>query len=455
MKYGKDDTTFAVEKKVFAAIEEKQMILPGDTVVLGVSGGADSVCLFFVLLAYREKVPFSMRVVHVNHGVRTEAVEDQAYVESLCKQFEVPFQAVCENIYEVAKAEKCSPEDAGRRVRYKAFSQEADKYPSAKIAVAHNANDRAETMLLNLFRGSGMRGLRSIEATRDRIIRPLLTLERGEIEAYLQAREITWCTDATNLEDLYTRNKVRHHILDYAGQEICDRTVAHMNRTADVIAEAEDFLTDMTEAARKRCVKDDAVEVGSFLELHKAIQNRLLLQLLEEKTPYGKDIRAVHIEDVRELFTRDGNRSIQLPFDICCRRQYGKVYITSGEAAQGDALMGPELLFSDFGYEEGGEIPQNQYTKWFDYDKIRESLDVRTRQVGDYLTVSDGKGGVIHKSVKKYMIEEKIPEEQRDRIYLLAEGNHVLWIIGYRISEYYKIGPGTEHILQVECRDRQ
>ena len=427
------------------------MVQPGDRLILGISGGADSVCLLFLLLEYRKRTALDLAVVHVNHGIRQEAAEDAGYVERLCREQGLPFYLIQGDVRSLAAEEKCSEEDAGRRLRYRAFRETAERLGGGKIAVAHNANDRAETMLLHLFRGSGLRGLCGIEPVREDIIRPLLCLERREIEEYLRQRGIPWRNDATNEQDKYTRNRIRHHILPYAEREVSEQAVSHMCRTADILSETESYLRQQTREARLRCVKEDGIDAADFRELPSVIQKRILLEILEELSPTGKDIFAVHVRDVLGLFEKEGNRSVCLPGGIRFCRQYGKVVWSRREEGE-EPLSLPELEFSDFFVKNQEEVPTNQYTKWFDYDKIKESPEVRFRQTGDYLTLSDGKGNMIHKSLKDYMVTEKIPREIRGRIPVLAEGSHVLWLIGYRISEYYKVDRNTKHILQVKLK---
>ena len=433
------------------------MVQSGDKLILGVSGGADSVCLLFLLLEYRKHTTFEMAVVHVNHGLRgSAAAEDAHYVETLCVQWKIPFYPVQGDVRSLALAEKCSEEDAGRRLRYGAFRQAAEAFGGTKIAVAHNSNDRAETMLLHLFRGSGLRGLCGMEPVRENIIRPLLCLERQEIEAYLRERKILWCTDSTNGEDAYTRNRIRHHILPYAEQQISEKTVNHMCRTAELLSETEEYLRQQAEEAGRQCINENRIDTVAFGELHPVIQKRVLLELMEKLSPTGKDIAAVHVQDVLTLFEREGNRSICLPFGIRFRRQYGEVIFEhEGENEQRKSL--PKIHFTEIFLKNREEVPRNEYTKWFDYDKIKKSPVVRFRQTGDYLTISDGKGNMIHKSLKEYMVTEKIPREERDKIPVLAEENHILWLIGYRISEYYKVDRNTKRVLQVkiigDCTD--
>ena len=485
------------------------MISPGHRVVAGVSGGADSVCLLFVLLEYARKRRFSLAVVHVNHGLRQDAGEDAEFVRGLCLQEGVPFFLKEVNVGELAAREKCSLEEAGRTVRYQAFREVAESFCADRIAVAHNGNDRAETMLFHLFRGSGIKGLCGIPPRREEIIRPLLCLERSEIEDYLAGRQISYRIDSTNGEDSYTRNRIRHHILPVAEQEVSAGAVAHMLRTADILSELEEYLVQQTIEAMTGCVvrnpkgserlladgKSDSehgkgdsedgkadkqdgnkvlsVDVKKFRQLHIAIQKRLLLMLLQELAPGGRDISAVHVEDILSLFEKEGNPQVDMPFEIRAVRRYGNVFLVRGE---GSCDPAPGMLYQEvvlpsgeteeplifdlgnygqaeisvFFAQKGQEIHRNEYTKWLDCDKILKLPVFRFRQTGDFFSLADGKGEIIHKSLKDYMITEKIPRESRSRTLLLAEGKHILWLAGYRISEYYKVTENTKRILQVK-----
>ena len=469
-----------IEKTVFSYMEKHQMVSPGHRVLAGVSGGADSVCLLFLLLEYKKQVPFELAVVHVNHGIREDAGDDAEFVKNLCRQVGVDFYLKQVNVREVADQAKCSIEEAARILRYQAFQEVAMEFGGDRIAVAHNGNDQAETLLFHLFRGSGIKGLSAIRPVRDQIIRPLLCLERREIESYLAERGISYCTDSTNGEDSYTRNRIRHHILPLAEQEVSPRAVAHMCRTADTLAELEEYLEQQTTRAREQCVEPLTVDsdlltvdVKRFLQLHIALQKRLVLTLLQELAPGGRDISSVHVESVLSLFTKEGNPQLDLPYGIIAVRRYDRVLLETGKTLSDEAdnpmSQGVELpqgeselpLYIDLGGGSKAEvsiffannhekIPHNRYTKWFDCDKIIKSPVFRFRLSGDYLTLSDGRGGTIHKSLKDYMINEKIPQEDRGRIPVLAEGNHVLWLAGYRISEHYKVNGNTKRILQVK-----
>ncbi len=464
-------------ERIRAYVEKNHMLSPGDSVVAGVSGGADSVCLLFVLHELQKAIPFHILVVHIDHGIRLEAKEDAAYVKSICEELELPFFLIEKDVEEIAKQQGLSTEEAGRKVRYEAFAhileqhaKEALEQGKAKIAIAHNSNDRAETMLFHLFRGSGLAGLCGIKAVRDNIIRPLLCVERWEIEAYLNKRGIKYCIDSTNEEDTYTRNKIRHHILPYAENNIVKGAIGHMANTADILVETQEFIEQAVEKAYMQAIttinsEKVSAQCSFFDEYHVLIRKQLILRCLEQMASTKRDITAAHINSVDGLFTEIGNREIHLPYEICVRREYDKVFFEKHQTKQeeksqewiicpenGYSVEVPRLGILDFTLIESSEnqnIPENQYTKWFDYDKITKCLSVRNRRIGDFLTINES---LSKKTIQNYMVDEKIPKRMRDSLWMLADGEHIIWVIGYRISQQYKVSKSTKRILQVQLR---
>lgn len=454
----------------------------------GISGGADSVCLLLMLRGLQEKIPFRLLVVHVNHLIRENAAEDAAFVKELCARFAMPFYLVERDVHALAKEKGISVEEAGRVARYEAFRQilkeeagEALSRGTAKIAVAHNLNDRAETMLFRLFRGSGLTGLCSIRPVREDvggvcIIHPLLFASRSQIEEFLKKNHVSFCMDDTNEGDAYTRNRIRHHILPFAEKEVAAGAVANMGRAADILGETEDFLKLETKRAYEDCsFKGTAGEIGfsteRFLNYHSLLQKHMLLKGLEELTPARRDIASSHIDDLMTLFTDQANRMLDLPHNIKAFREYGKVKLklSCPNASTGFVfapikitLPGPgeaplrmkisqdkSVEFKVFSYEKSINIPQNQYTKWLDYDKIKKPLEIRTRKEGDYLTFNTA---FSKKTIQNYMVEEKIPKNERNELLLLGEDHHILWVFGYRISTYYKLSDTTRYVLEVRIR---
>lgn len=487
--------------RVRAYVEKHCMIASGDTVIAGVSGGADSVCLFLMLAELMKEIDFRLVVVHVNHGIRAEAIQEAEFVRQLCEDKKISFVLVEENIKEYARAERISEEEAGRKVRYRAFEEAAKKYvgddiSAGKIAVAHNANDRAETMLFHLFRGTGLAGAGGIRPVRDNIIRPVLCLQRGEIEEYLREKQMTFCIDRTNLEDTYTRNRIRNHILPYAEKEICKGAVGHMCETADILLETENYIAEQTGKAYASCILEEnedslVLDVNRIKEETPFIRKQIILKALERLTQKRKDITSLHIKTILELFSKNGTKETTLPYGLTVRKEYNRLIlqekamagIATGTSIKADGnaqiwvpdeleegriyeMMIPGLGIADIALyskeasrdkeenpwnflENSKDIPEKSCTKWFDYDKITKSLIFRTRETGDYLTINKN---MSKKTLKDYMIGEKIPKYLRGSLYILTDGSHVLWVPGYRISEYYKITEDTKRILQVQLR---
>ena len=484
--------------KVINFIEKHRMIEEDDLVAVGVSGGADSVCLLHLMWRLSKKLPYRLIVVHVDHSVRKESADDASYVERLCCEMEIPFFLKKADMSGYAKEYGLSPEEAGRRLRYEAYEEALKKYrqgeETCKIAVAHNANDRAETMLFHIFRGSGLKGLGSIRPVRDSVIRPLLCLEREEIERYLADQHLEYCIDSTNEGDEYTRNRIRHHILPYAEQEICFGAITHMGDLADILSETEDYLEKQTKLIYEAYVeevfsdkplkektaaeeKPETLYVSCRLLFSEepVMYKRVLLACMERLTPHRKDITGQHVADLAALMSKGGSKELSLPYGITAYKEYDRLILyrdtdekicrTMKEkpADKAYAIKLPTEIFVPGegsyiftlldNYNKFGEIqqniPENRYTKWFDYDKITTALVLRTRLQGDYLTID---AGLHTKSVKQYMIDEKIPKLQRDNMYVLADGSHILWIPGYRISQYYKVDEGTKRIMQVQLR---
>ena len=457
-----------LNRKIRDYVDQHHMIQADDLVVVGVSGGADSVCLLSILKDMKKELSLELVVVHINHGIRETATRDAMFVEALCREYELPYYLIEDDIRKIAKEQKQSEEEAGRNLRYESFYKILDLYEKkqnkkGKIAVAHNQNDRAETLLFNLFRGSGVKGIAGIVPVRDVIIRPLLCVTRDEIEAYLEENVIAYCLDETNDSDQYTRNRIRHHLLPYAQKEICEASVSHLVEFAELMEETESYLMQQAMVAFHKVVAEKEkvflILEKDFIKEPELIQNYLIHIVIGKLAGSKKDITAVHIKAVRNLVTNQTGKKVSLPYGIIARRTYDGVILgeknevfTPIEAIK---LTVPDCFFieglgkvclSVFPRENMGKIQEKTYTKWFDYDKIDESLMLRMRQTGDFLAVNAQNGT---KTLKEYLINEKIPRELRNSLYLLADGKHILWVIGYRISEKYKITSDTVRILEV------
>ena len=455
-------------------IKEKQMIQPKDRILVGISGGPDSVCLLFVLLELKKELDFEVFGVHVNHGLRgAESDQDEQFVRTLCEQQKLSLQVHRCAVKERAEREKISLEEAGRLCRYEVFEEDAKHWNCNRIAVAHHANDQAETMLFHLFRGTGIKGLAAMDAVRGAIIRPLLCVERKEILAWLEERKLSWCVDSTNEEEQYTRNRIRCSILPCAQTYINERSVSHMTQTAEELSEIEAFLEEETEKAFRLCVRQEEtgclVFAQGFGALHAVIQGRLLRKCLGLQDGL-RDVDRRHIRLLQELMEKRTGSCLDLPGDRVAEKRYEGLWIgraeprikkgitrkASGPQSEGICCSsipgtceagGFTWVFSLENVEKYELIPEKTYTKWFDYDKIEQCLEIRGRLPGDYLEINREHGT---KKLKDYLINEKVPARERDELVLLADGNHILWIPGRRISEKYKVTEKTRKILKVQ-----
>lgn len=459
-------------KKVRDYVDSWHMLQSEDRVIIGISGGADSVCLLFVLSELQKEIGFDMVAVHVNHGLRGQAADaDEAYVKELCAGRGIPCECYFENVELIAKKRKQSTEEAGREVRKAFFEQALTAHHGTKIALAHHQNDSAETFLFHLARGTGLKGLCGIAPVNGNIIRPLLCVERKEIEAYLKELGASYCTDQTNASDEYTRNRVRGHVIPYMEEHLNDKTVAHMNDTMEQIRQIQDYLEEQTELFWERCVSQTEegyfVSEEAYRKVPKAIGSLLLKRVLTIVAGQEKDLEAIHIRQLQELFDKQPGRKVDLPYQMEARRIYEGIAIHPKDNAF--RVVAEECIYqldqTEAEFQWNHKIIrchvsdatkgihntlQKSYTKQFDYDIIKDNIHFRTRRPGDYITIhADGRT----QKLKSYFINEKIPQKERDQILLAAEGSHILWIVGYRVNVAYQIHAHTKHVLEIQINE--
>ncbi|MBR5268428.1 MAG: tRNA lysidine(34) synthetase TilS [Lachnospiraceae bacterium] len=436
-------------------MKQNHMAEPGDGVLAAVSGGADSVCLLLMLKALETSLGIQVMAFHLNHGLRgEEADRDEAYVRALCQRLQVRLKVAKEDVAEHAKQHGLSEEEAGRVLRYQWLEKTAGEFDCHKIATAHHKDDQAETVLMNLFRGTGLRGLGGIRPIRrlsedQTIIRPLLCMERQEIEAYLIEEKEAWCEDSTNRELVYSRNKVRNVLIPWIRENVNDRAEEHILKTALFASQADEYFLAQAEKLLGDVNGETADEISIDVEVFdpqpEIMKAYLIRAMIARVAGNSKDISARHIEAVSALDGPGGGTAADLPYGLRAIRGYQKLSIRKAIVPKEDRITSDNLKMRVFAREKDLAIPKNKYTKWFDYDRICDTLSVRAREPGDYFMIGDGKTKKLH----RFFIDEKIPEELRDKILLLAEGNHILWVVGYRISEYYKITDATRNILEV------
>ncbi len=458
------------------------MTAPGDTVVVGFSGGADSTALLDVLFNLRDILGITPVAVHVNHGMRQEAFLDEEFASDYCKERGIPLTVVKRDVPAIAARRGLSEEEAGRLVRYEAFEAEAKKYGRVKIAVAHHQGDVAETFLLNLCRGSGLRGLTGIRPVRDNVIRPLLCASRRDIEEYLESIDQPFCTDRTNFENDHTRNVLRNIIIPELERSVNSESSSHILRAALSVTEAEDYIRDTAkrefDLIAARSGDGISLDVRELLKVPEVIRKNIILLSFEELVTSRKDITSAHVQGVLNLICDSGigdgqggsrglmagSSHLDLPYNLEAERNYESLYIGKKITSSADHRIFPLVLSVNdkkifelpggvtvraevFSRKGKTDIPGGTYTKWFDYDRIQETV-FRTRRKGDVISIN--MGGTIHKKpINKFMTDEKIPKRDRDKIFLLANGREILWVPGYRRCDIFKIDDSTGNILAV------
>ncbi len=315
--------------KVQKQIREQNMIEPKDRIIVGLSGGADSVCLFLVLCTLRDEMQFSVETVHVEHGIRgEESRQDAFFAETLSRQWNVPHRTIAISVPEYASEHGLGFEEAARILRYEIFEQVA-KERNAKIALAHHMEDNAETILFQLARGSSLTGLCGMRPVRKSesgtiYIRPLLSLHRNEIESYLDVQKQAYCTDCTNMENEYSRNYLRNVILPEF-RNINLQTVAHINETAERLNEVRGFLEEEVERHwNEAAIVGDGIflDLEKLNRLHIAVQREIYYKAIARMAGGKKDISSVHVEQLMALSKKQSGKEVTLPNDVIAVKEY-------------------------------------------------------------------------------------------------------------------------------------
>ncbi|MBR4139489.1 MAG: tRNA lysidine(34) synthetase TilS [Lachnospiraceae bacterium] len=440
-------------------MKQQNMCEPGDSIVLGLSGGMDSVCLFHLL----KDLGYSLAAVHVHHGIRgEEADRDEAFAKNLCEKYEVPFYGFRYDVPKISKEQHLSEEEAGRMVRRKAFFQVQQQCGAKWIALAHHGNDRAETFLFNLSRGTGIKGLCSMKPVQGSIIRPLLWTTRDEIENYIEKNQYAYVEDGTNGSDQYTRNRIRHEILPGL-EQINEKALEHICGAAEKLSAVSAYLDreadKLCTLSAVMCQDEVRILKTAFCKGDEVLQIPVLQKCVEYLCGSLENITEEHLKKLIELFEMQSGKEIHLPYGMVAVRTYEgiRLFYRKEQPTEFPVEIAGEGIYRFGGktfqisiedWDDRKNFPINSYTKCFDYDKIGANVFLRTRETGDYLEVNADHG---KKSLKDYMINEKIPREGRDQVILLADGNHILWVVGKRISEYYKVSKDTTKILRVQC----
>ncbi len=330
-----------LEKKVLETIKKYDLIKNGDNIVVGVSGGPDSMALLNILLKLKKEMKFDIVVAHINHMIRLEADEETKYVESFCEMHNIKCFIKKEKVEQIAKNEKIGTEEAGRKLRYNFFEEVIINAKANKIATAHTANDNAETVLMNIMRGSGTTGLRGIEPIReDKYIRPLIECTRFEIEEYCKNEKLQPKIDKSNSENIYTRNKVRNMLIPFVEENFNPNIVASLNRLSNLAKLENEYIEKETKKSYDKVLIEQnlgnnikerknsvILDLKKFNSLDLVIKNRLMLYTIGKVLGNSQNIERVHIEDLVKLCSKNiGNKYLTPNKNIKVMVNNGKIY---------------------------------------------------------------------------------------------------------------------------------
>lgn len=454
-----------VKEELSGIIKDGQI----DKLYVAVSGGADSMALLALIIRICRPINIHLGIIHIHHGLREASDQEALLVESYAKSEAVDF--FCHRVdLKMNQASHQGIEEAAREARYTVF--ETYKGPTTLIALGHHQEDQAETIMMNLLRGSGLKGLGGMQPRREGYIRPLLNVSKEALVAYCHDHKVPYVQDESNFDISYRRNHIRHELLPWLKNKYNPKVISQLTRMGQLLRGDEDLLNDLTQAALEEALetKDQdkiVLSLNKVRMMKKALQMRLLRLCFEEVSGDRMELTQDHLDQVINMIheAKTGKKVI-----LTKKRVAEVVYdrlliyqIKGRDLDNGSPLIyelplpGPfelievaSLQYRRLPYESGAIIPSNRYTKWFDYDKIGNNLVLRHRMPGDFIRIQGTSG---KKKLKDDFIDRKIPREERDRFWILACGQEVLWVVGDRYNPAYGVDQATKEILEIVYKD--
>jgi tRNA(Ile)-lysidine synthase len=454
-----------IKNKCLETIKEYKLLNPGETVLVAVSGGVDSIALLYLMDHYREKFGCTLHIAHLNHMIRKKDADlDVRFVQGLARDLKVPITVESIDVQALAKERKIGIEAAARQVRYSFFEKVAEKIGADKIAVGHTADDNVETFLMRLVRGAGLKGLCGIPPKRGKIIRPLIKIWRKEIEIYVGALKLVPRRDYTNYESKYMRNRVRMKLIPQLKlynlniKEIVLQTILLLTEDSEYLeAKAEEALERISETGGENEIR---VKIDKLRDLEDPIQGHLLRQAIEKVKGNITDLTYTHVCDILDKLEASEKWEIHLPGGIYAVGNRGELLICRekpGVAARkifSYSLSVPgeikieeigKKLRAEFSDERDNEEDPN--VAFVDYSALGKKLTVRNKEEGDRLQPLGMKG---NKKLQDLFVDAKIPAEARDSIPVVESGGKIVWVGGLRLDDRAKVSNATKKIVKLE-----
>ena len=455
-----------MKNKVLSFIKENSMICDEDRILVALSGGPDSVCLLNILKELENTLNIKIYAAHVNHCLRGDAaLEDENYCLSLCKTLNIPCYVKRVEIEKLAKDKGISTEMAGREARYEFFEELMKTLNINKIAIAHNANDQAETVIMRAIRGTGIEGLVGIKPIRDnKYIRPILCLTREEIEKYCLDKKLNPHIDATNLEEIYSRNKIRLKAIPYIEKNFNKEVIFALNRLAYSSRKDMELIDSIVEEKyNKYCVREKRyiiIKEPAFSEME-AIITRIIRKALMEVSLKFNNFEMKHIQDIIKLQKGNTGKQINITNKVLAINEYGDIKLKVNNIEEVDSneiniskkdienndlcYAKRDFTFKIYNKDNFNGFINNNFIKVFDISKV-SNITIRNRQNGDKIVPLGMKGS---KKIKDILINAKVPKDLRDSIPLILFDNEVAWILGLKTSDKFKVTKDTKTFLEI------
>lgn len=458
-------------QQVINTVEENHMISKSDKIIVALSGGPDSMSLLHALSTLKEKYNITLYAAHVNHMLRgLDSDNDEKACRDFCEKINVEFFSLAIDVDSIAKEKNISHEMAGREVRYDFFHKLLNKLNANKIALAHNVNDQAETILMRLMRGSGLEGLVGIKPIRDHIlIRPLINTKRSEIEKYCEENNLPVRIDKTNFENIYARNKVRLELIPYIEENFNGDIINTLNRMSSLITMDNEYLEEnSSKLFEKYCdtQREKVIIYKDAFNLHYSMLSRIIRRAMMNIKGNLYNLESIHVGNIIDIQKSDTGKTTMIPGGVVVTNVYKDIHFAMNKSKEeqdeflrelnlGKNIL-PELkkiiTLTVISKEDYYKNIDEDNIKYFDYDKLKKSITIRHRKEGDRFTPLGMKGS---KKLKDLFMDLKIPRENRDTIPLLCFGEDISWIIGYRISDKFKINNETKNILEVKIERQE
>lgn len=457
--------------KVKKTIQKYNLLCPDDKVVVALSGGPDSVALLDSLVKIAPKMNLSILVAHYNHKLRgNESQKDEAFCRKLSESYGLPF--LCGRMDSAKKQKGESPEAFYRRQRYAFLNNVAKINQAQKIALGHNLQDQAHTVLLRLVRGSSLEGLKGIEPIREnKYIRPLIEVSRQEIIQYLSKNKISYRKDSSNKDEKYLRNKIRARLIPLLKKEFNPKIEEDLAQTARILRGEDDFIkTHVAKALQSKYITKNETSVSMnidyLLGLHAAVRSRLFKTILDNMQSSKQVVTSTHINNLEIIAQKNvSGKSISLPGCIIAKREYNSLMLERKKPIRKKREYSYALKVNGSFYirernvsvllkkSRPGKIDCKADDKiYMDFDKLSPPLVLRNRRNGDWIEPMGMKG---RKKIKDYLIDEKVPRALRDEIMLITDADSVVWIEKKRLSERVKITSKTKNILEVRIIEKE